>query len=167
MVDDAGDVCGHGTACASIVRSLAPECELHSVRVLGAGTPGAGPVLVGGLRYAVEQGFDVVNISLSTTKREFAAALHELCDQAYFRRSILVASAHNMPVDSWPWRFSSVVSVGSHEGRDPFEFFYTTRRRRSSSSRAAWTSTSPGPAAVRCAPAATASPRRTSAGSAP
>src|SRR3954465_14607895 len=29
------DVCGHGTACAGIIRSLSPECELHSVRVLG------------------------------------------------------------------------------------------------------------------------------------
>src|SRR5438105_2495435 len=28
------DVCGHGTACAGIIRSLAPECELYSVRVL-------------------------------------------------------------------------------------------------------------------------------------
>ena len=25
-----GDVCGHGTACAGIVRSLAPDCRLHS-----------------------------------------------------------------------------------------------------------------------------------------
>src|SRR5437773_7086946 len=31
--DTEGDLCGHGTACAGIVRSLAPECELHSVRV--------------------------------------------------------------------------------------------------------------------------------------
>ena len=28
--DTAGDMCGHGTACAGIVRSLAPECELVS-----------------------------------------------------------------------------------------------------------------------------------------
>jgi subtilisin len=37
---------------------------------------------------------------------------------------VLVASAHNMPVDSYPWRFSSVISVGSHEGTDPLQFFY-------------------------------------------
>ncbi|HMG99613.1 MAG TPA: S8 family serine peptidase, partial [Gaiellales bacterium] len=24
--DDSGDLCGHGTACAGIIRSLAPEC---------------------------------------------------------------------------------------------------------------------------------------------
>src|SRR3954453_23754931 len=34
--DSSGDLCGHGTASAGIVRSLAPDCELTSVRVLGA-----------------------------------------------------------------------------------------------------------------------------------
>ena len=122
--DDAGDLCGHGTACAGIIRSIAPACELTSVRVLGAGYTGSAPALLGGLRWAVEQGFDVINLSLSTTKKQFAAVLHELADTAYFRRSILVAAAHNLPVESYPWRFSSVVSVGSHEERDPLAWFY-------------------------------------------
>jgi subtilisin family serine protease len=125
--DAAGDLCGHGTACAGIVRSLAPGCELHSVRVLGAGYTGSGPALLEGLRWAVEQQFDVINMSLSTTKRQFAGVLHELADNAYFRRTMLVASAHNMPVESYPWRFSSVISVGSHEDADPRTFYYNPR----------------------------------------
>jgi subtilisin family serine protease len=125
VTDDAeGDVSGHGTACAGIVRSLAPECRLSSVRVLGQGFKGSGDVLLAGLRHAVEEGFDLVNMSLSTTKKPFAAILHELADSAYFRRTVLVASAHNMPVESYPWKFSSVISVGSHEEADPFAFFY-------------------------------------------
>jgi subtilisin len=122
--DEEGDLCGHGTACAGIVRSLAPDSRLFSVRVLGAGFTGSGDVLLAGLRWAVEQGFDVVNMSLSTTKRQFAGILHELTDRAYFRRTVLVASAHNMPVESYPWRFSSVISVGSHEEPDPLAFYY-------------------------------------------
>ena len=122
--DNEGDLCGHGTACAGIVRSLAPDCELTSVRVLGAGFTGSGDILLAGLRWAVEQGFDVVNMSLSTTKRQFAGILHELTDRAYFRRTVLVASAHNMPVESYPWRFSSVISVGSHEEQDALTFYY-------------------------------------------
>ena len=122
--DNEGDLCGHGTACAGIVRSLAPECELHSVRVLGAGYTGSGAILLAGLRWAVEQGFDVVNMSLSTTKQKFASLLHELADEAYFRRTMLIASAHNMPVESYPWRFASVISVGSHELDDSYAFFY-------------------------------------------
>jgi subtilisin family serine protease len=131
--DEKGDVCGHGTACAGIIRSLAPDCRIHSVRVLGAGTTGTGDLILAGLRHAIENGYDVVNLSLSTTKRKFAEMLHELADAAYFRRTVLVASAHNMPVESYPWRFASVISVGSHEGDDgltwyanpepPVEFF--------------------------------------------
>jgi subtilisin len=119
-----GDLCGHGTACAGIVRSLAPDCELASVRVLGAGFTGSGGVLLAGLQWAVEEGFDIINMSLSTTKRQFAGILHELTDRAYFHRNVLVASAHNMPVESYPWRFSSVISVGSHDEADPMTFFY-------------------------------------------
>jgi subtilisin family serine protease len=122
--DVEGDLCGHGTACAGIVRALAPDCGLFSVRVLGAGFKGSGVVLLEGLRWAVDEGFDVINMSLSTTKKQFASVLHELADSAYFRRTVLVASAHNMPVESYPWRFSSVISVGSHEEREALTFYY-------------------------------------------
>jgi subtilisin family serine protease len=122
--DTEGDVSGHGTACAGIIRRLAPEASISSVRVLGANFTGSGSVLLGGLRYAIEQGFDVINMSLSTTKKPFASVLHELADSAYFKRTVLVASAHNMPVESYPWRFSSVISVGSHEDPDPLAFYY-------------------------------------------
>jgi subtilisin family serine protease len=121
--DEEGDLCGHGTACAGVVRSLAPEAELYSVRVLGAGFKGSGRTLLAGLRWAVDQGYDVVNMSLSTTKREFGELLHEIADKAYFARTVLVASAHNMPVESFPWRFSSVISVGSHEEDDPLVWY--------------------------------------------
>jgi subtilisin family serine protease len=125
--DNEGDLCGHGTACAGIVRSLAPECELLSVRVLGAGYTGSGAVMLEGLRWALRQEVDVVNMSLSTTKKKFSDVLHELADEAYFNRTILVASAHNMPVESYPWRFSSVISVGSHDQPDPLTFFYNPK----------------------------------------
>jgi subtilisin family serine protease len=121
--DEEGDLCGHGTACASVVRALAPAAELYSVRVLGAGFKGSGKTLLAGLRWSIEQGYDIINMSLSTTKRELGDVLHELADSAYFQRTMLIAAAHNMPVESYPWRFSSVVSVGSHEEADPFVFY--------------------------------------------
>ncbi len=121
--DEAGDQFGHGTACAGIVRAVAPDCEIHSVRVLGPDLTGAGPALLRGLRWAIEEGYDVINLSLSTTKSAFGGELRELADLAYFRGSVLVASAHNMPVVSYPWRFAGVISVGSHGGQDPLEYY--------------------------------------------
>lgn len=121
--DGEGDLCGHGTACAGVIRSIAPEAEIYSVRVLGAGFKGSGKVLLAGLRWAVEQDYDVINMSLSTTKKAFSELLRDIADTAYFKRTVLVASAHNMPVESYPWRFSSVISVGSHEDDDPLTFY--------------------------------------------
>jgi len=117
--DGEGDVSGHGTACAGIVRRLAPQCSISSVRVLGSTFTGSGTVLLGGLRYAIEQGFDVINMSLSTTKKPFASVLHELADSAYFRRTVLVASAHNMPVESYPWRGGRTLTVSGNSFATP------------------------------------------------
>lgn len=116
---DTGDVCGHGTACASIIRRTAPECDIYSVRVLGPNAAGTGDMLLAGLRWAVEYGFDVVNISLSTTRTRFIEQLRVIADEAFFRRTAIVASAHNTRVESFPWRFASVISVGSHREQDP------------------------------------------------
>jgi subtilisin len=127
VTDEEGDVSGHGTACAGIIREIAPDCGLHSVRVLGPEATGGGGPLMAGLEWAVEQGFDVVNLSLSTRRRDFADALRELADAAYFQRTVLVCSAHNLPVESFPWRFASVLSVGSHDREDPLDYAYNPR----------------------------------------
>lgn len=128
VVDDStGDLAGHGTACAGIVRSMAPACELWSVRVLGPASRGGASSLLTGLRWAVEQGCQVMNLSLSTPKRETAALLHDIADDAYFGGTVLVAAAHNLDVRSYPWHFSSVISVASHDGEGPFEFLYNPR----------------------------------------
>jgi subtilisin len=121
--DHQGDLCGHGNACAGVIRALAPACELHSVRVLGAGFTGNGALLLEGLRHALHQRYDVINLSLSTTNDEWRAGLHELTDQGFFQRSLIVASAHNMPVESFPWRFASVISVGSHDQPDALTWY--------------------------------------------
>jgi subtilisin family serine protease len=122
--DGQGDVSGHGTACAGIIRSLAPACEITSVRVLGPDLGGSAGTLMSGLEWAVDQGFDIINLSLSTRKRALAADLHELVDRAYFGGTLVVACAHNLPVESFPWRYASVLSVAGHAGADPYEVHY-------------------------------------------
>ena len=122
--DPPADVFGHGTACAGIIHSLAPEAELYSVRVLGPNLKTGGDAFIAGLRWAIENRMDVINLSLSTRKQDHALALHELADMAYFQNAILVASANNTPVLSYPWLFSSVISVASHVDSDPYTFYY-------------------------------------------
>jgi subtilisin family serine protease len=112
------DLCGHGTACASVIRELAPEAEIYSVRVLGAQMTGRGVVFAAGLRWAIDNGMDVVNLSLSTGRKEFFGTFHELADAAYFRNVMLVSAANNAPMASYPSLYSSVLSVASTDGQD-------------------------------------------------
>lgn len=118
------DAYGHGTACAGIIRGIAPECAIYSVKVLGASLRGRGAVFAAGLRWAIEQGMHVCNLSLGTTKKDFFSLFHELADQAYFRQMMLITAANNMPIASFPSVYASVISVASHTGQDPYRFYY-------------------------------------------
>ena len=118
------DLYGHGTACAGIIRSLAPECELYSVRVLGSKLTGKGFIFAAGLEWAMEHGMHVMNLSLSTGKSDYYATFHEIADQAYFGRVMLVSAINNVQGASYPSEYASVFSVAAHEGRDPFSIDY-------------------------------------------
>ena len=118
------DLFGHGTACAGLIRTAAPECQLFSVRVLGERLTGRAAVFAAGLRWAVDAGMHVVNVSLSTGRDAHRPLLHEIADAAYFNRSVLVCAVNNTPAPSYPAQFAAVLSVAAHERRDPFGFDY-------------------------------------------
>ena len=115
---------GHGTACAGIIKSLAPDAELYSIRVLGAKLTGKGIVFIAGLRWAIENGMHVVNLSLSTGKRDYFDVFHELADLAYFKNVILVSAINNVEKPSYPSEYAAVFSVAAFEGKDPLSFAY-------------------------------------------
>ena len=131
IVEDAeGDDSGHGTACAGIIRSLAPEVSLASARVLGPDINGRFVTLRAGIAWAIDEGYDVCNLSLSVRSREFALDLCELADRAAFQGTMLVCSAHNVPVAGYPWRFASVVSVGEPRRGRPLAALLQPRAAR-------------------------------------
>ena len=120
-----GDQAGHGTACAGIITSIAPDVDLYSVKVLGPNASGSGDMFLHGLDYAIKQQFQVINLSLGTTKRDYFAPLHDLLDRAYHAGCIVVAAANNLPYPSYPSIFSSsIVSVVKRAGGDPFRIGY-------------------------------------------
>ncbi len=121
----AGDAAGHGTACAGIISSIAPDAELHSVKVLGPNASGSGEMFLAGLDYAIKQRMHIINLSLGTTKAQYFGPLHDLLDRAYHAGSVVVAAANNLPQPSYPSIFSSsLVSVIKSDNTDPFNFGY-------------------------------------------
>jgi len=115
------DLFGHGTACAGIIRRAAPECRLHSVRVLGERLAGKGEVFAAGLRRAITDGARVVNLSLSTGKRDLFDVFHEIADEAAFAGVVLVCAVSNVPAPCYPSQFAAVISVAANDGTGPFD----------------------------------------------
>ena len=119
----AGDSAGHGTACAGIISSIAPEAEIYSIKVLGAQASGDGHAFLAGLEYAIKRKFRIINLSLGTTKPQFFAPLHDLLDRAYQAGCVVVAAANNLPQPSFPSVFSSsLISVSKSTETNPFNF---------------------------------------------
>lgn len=119
----AGDSAGHGTACAGIVTCIAPEVEIYSIKVLGAGGLGDGQAFLAGLEYAINHRYRIINLSLGTTKPQFFAPLHDLLDRAYQAGCVVVAAANNLPQPSFPSVFSSsLISVIKSTETDPLNF---------------------------------------------
>jgi subtilisin len=114
------DLFGHGTACAAIIRRAAPDCTLHSVRVLGERLTGKGLVFAEGIRWAVRSGARVINLSLSTSNEDLHSLMHDVADEAWFAGVTLVCAINNVRAASYPSSYASVVSVAANDGTDAF-----------------------------------------------
>ncbi len=119
-----GDSFGQGTACAGIIRALAADCELYSIRVVQQRRGAPENLVQAGLEWAITNGMRVCTLSVGTTRAEHADALHELADTAYFRNVVLVTAASSSPVPSFPSVYASVISVAAHAVPDPELIYY-------------------------------------------
>jgi subtilisin family serine protease len=163
----ARDPAGHGTACADIIGRLAPECRLWNVRALGDDCRGSSAALLAALRWAIEQGAEVINLSLGTREPVMAEPLRQLVDAAYRKGLLIVAATNNVPgVHSYPAVFTSLVCVDAAYLPDAETFYFRFGELVSSRPRAS-TSTPPGPAAAAGWSPAPASRARTSAATSP
>jgi subtilisin family serine protease len=113
------DLYGHGTACAAIIRSLAPAAELVSVRVLGPRLTGKAWVFAAGLEWCLANDVQVINLSLSTSNVAFAETFYELVDRCAHAGVVLVSAMANEHKATIPSQFAGVLSVAATDGDDP------------------------------------------------
>ena len=92
--------------------------------MLGPDNRGKGRALAAAVEWAVAEGVQVINLSLSSRSEAMYAALHEMADRAYFANSLLVCAVNNLPGPSYPSLFAAVLSVAAHDLADPDVWLY-------------------------------------------
>ncbi len=114
---------GHGTMIAGIIVTLAPNVNILPVRVLNADGVGTVMNLVTGIQWAVNQGADVINLSLGTTV--YSAALADAIASAQAAGVAIVASVGNnaSEVVQYPVGLPGVIGVASVESNNTLSSF--------------------------------------------
>lgn len=121
------DVLGHGTACAWVLKNLVPDAELHQVRIFGRSLREPGEKLLAGLDFAIDQGWDIINVSLGTAG--FRDELFDLAARAADRGIVIVAAAHNEAGRrSFPAELPNVIGVDAAFFDSPLGFRYQPDR---------------------------------------
>jgi subtilisin family serine protease len=124
-----GDVHHHGTAVASIVRDLAPEVEITSIRVVDEQGRSSSSALRAALEHCIRERFDVVNLSLGTRKPDLRLDLYELVDQASVAGVVLVCATDNAGTPDYPAACTALLSVDRVEATDPYTLRFRERHR--------------------------------------
>ena len=121
---DVADRDGHGTACAEIIHLLAPRANLHPVRVFDRRRQTSGEVLIAGLRWAVAERVDVVNLSLCTLDHGLAAPLYAACEGARRAGIVVVAAYDRRHTGSLPATFANTLAVVEGEMADVHDYLF-------------------------------------------
>jgi subtilisin len=105
----ADDTCSGTARPAPAPSARSPPTPSCAARVLGRRLTGKGVMFAAGLRWAIANRMQVINLSLSTDKREYFALFHELVDQAYFANVVLVCAVNNVPGPTYPSKYAARV----------------------------------------------------------
>lgn len=116
---------GHGTKIAGIISAqdnqsgllgIAPNAEIYVGKVANDMGYVKSADLINGVRWAIEQKVDIINISLELYKDN--EDLHNVIKEAYSKNIIIVASSGNQKDDkskrvvTYPGAYDEVISVG-------------------------------------------------------
>ncbi|HEX4469653.1 MAG TPA: S8 family serine peptidase [Gemmatimonadaceae bacterium] len=108
---DYGDRLGHGTAVCAAIHEKAPDAELLAIKIFDTSLSASSDVLARAIRYAVEQGARLVNLSLGTTNPLHLAELRAAVAAAS-RAGALVVAARDENRTHWlPGAFAEVFGV--------------------------------------------------------
>jgi subtilisin family serine protease len=120
------DLFGHGTAIAGILRQVAPEVEIGSIRVLGESLSARTAIILEGARQAMERGYHILNCSLGCGIPEHVLKYKSWVDEAYVRGIHVVAACNNQDSGrpEWPGYFTSVLTVNMIRNGEIGEIFH-------------------------------------------
>ena len=123
---DGSDNFGHGTAVAGVIRQIAPEAEIGSIRVLNTFNSSKTIILREGARQALDRGYEILNCSFGCGVLQQVLDYKTWVDQAYLAGRHVVAACNNRDMEKieWPGYFTSVIGVNMARAEGDLDIYY-------------------------------------------
>lgn len=123
---DGTDIYGHGTAVTGVIRRIAPDAQIGSIRVLGANLGSRTVIIREGVRQAIDRGYHILNCSFGCGLPEHIFQYKEWIDEAYLKGIHIVSACNNydFTTPEWPGYFPSVVTTNMARSDEDHTFFY-------------------------------------------
>ncbi len=128
-LDDTGngqidEFVGHGTHVSGIIVTEAPGVQIMPIRVLNSDGVGTYWEVAAGIKYAVDHGAKIINMSLSAPR--LTPSLSEALDYAVSHEVIVIAAAGTGTGPNYPAAYSNlqaVIGVGATDLNDVIPWF--------------------------------------------
>ncbi|MBD7912578.1 S8 family serine peptidase [Clostridium cibarium] len=102
----------HGTTCAAIIKKIAPNANLSSVKIINNETyKSTAAQLVKSIEWCVDKKIDIVNLSLGTIDYRDFEPIREVVNYATKNGLIIVAAGNNNVGYTCPASLSNVIGV--------------------------------------------------------
>lgn len=123
---DGTDIYGHGTAVTGVIRRIAPDAQIGSIRVLGANLGSRTVIIREGVRQAIDRRYHILNCSFGCGLSEHIFQYKEWIDEAYLKGIHVVSACNNydFTTPEWPGYFPSVVTTNMAKFDQDLTFFY-------------------------------------------
>ena len=121
---DDQDRIGHGTACIDLIFQVAAGAQVIPVRIFNDRLETSVTILQAAIKWAVNEGVDIINLSVGTFLTEAILPLYANCEAARHAGSIIVAAQNTVDTPSYPAVFDNVISVGAAGFSNPYHFHY-------------------------------------------
>ena len=108
---DAVDRLGHGTAVTAAIHEKAPEAALMAVKIFNRSLVTTSAALVAAIRWSIDAGADLINLSLGSTNQDRRTALEDLVADATNRGVFIVAAAPTAEQRWLPGALAGVIAV--------------------------------------------------------
>lgn len=106
------DHLGHGTAVMAAIQEKAPDADYIAVKLFDASLRTRTEYLLTAIDWALDQGVQVINLSLGTRRMEFQSAFVAAIERAAAKGTSLIAPCEANGVACLPGALPGVISVG-------------------------------------------------------